>query len=178
MNFFARFAGPALFAGIALSLALSSGQAQDDVKKNTDPKPEVKKEAPGNDKLVFRIVTPEKLEGILTALKIDFTKEKGKTAGIDFYDYTKGDYRIRLHNYQGKDLWVDAQFSDKLTLDDVNKWNVRAKFSRAVMLKGDKEIVSLESQLDCLGGVTDSIIRQFIERFDGELAQFKKYVTK
>ena len=60
----------------------------------------------------------------------------------------------------------------------VNEWNVQAKFSRAVRLKGDKGVVSLESQLDCIGGVTDAIIRQFINRFDGEMQQFTKFAKK
>jgi hypothetical protein len=47
-----------------------------------------------------------------------------------------------------------------------------------VQLKGEKDTISLEAQLDCVGGVTDNIIRQFIQRFDGEVAQFNKFITK
>ncbi len=47
------------------------------------------------------------------------------------------------------------------------------------MLKtGDKLDVSLESQLDCLGGVTDPIVRNFVTRFDGELRDFVKFISK
>jgi hypothetical protein len=126
---------------------------------------------------VYRKVSPETLEAILKDLKIDAAKSQGKVDGIHFYDYAKNDFKIRLHNYQGKDLWIDAQFPDKLSLENVNKWNVMAKFSRAVRLKSDGEPVALEAQLDCLGGTTDAIVRQFIERFDGELIQFSKYAA-
>jgi hypothetical protein len=170
MNPLIRLTGLAL----AASAAFATGFAQDAKK---DPPREAPKAAT-NDKLVYRNVTPEKLEAILKELNITYDKVKGKAEGIQFYDFGKNDFRIRLHNYQGKDLWIDAHFSDKLTLDEVNKWNVRAKFSRAVVLKGDKETVSLEAQLDCLGGVSDSIIKQFIGRFDGELVQFSKFISK
>lgn len=148
---------PSLFAVAFLPGPL---KAQDDAKK------------------VYRNVTPEKLEAILADLKIKFQKVKGKEEGITFYDFERNKYKIRLHNYQGKDLWIDAHFSDKVTLDEINQWNIRAKFSRAVLLKGDENPVSLESQLDCVGGTTDIIVRQFIERFDGEIAQFVKFLSK
>lgn len=164
-------------AALALVLAAISfvaAAAQDDTKKTADDK----KESPAESKRVYRNVTPEKLETVLKDLNIEYKKVKGKEAGITFYDYEKGGFKIRLHNYKGKDLWIDAHFNEQLTLEQVNNWNVRAKFSRAVKLKGEKETVSLESQLDCLGGVSDGIIRQFVERFDGELTQFSKFLTK
>src|SRR4051794_25189351 len=128
---------------------------------------------------VYHEVTTEKLEAILKKLDIDFKKVKGKEEGIHFYDFERNKYKVRLHNYQGKDLWIDAHFSDKADLAEVNQWNVRAKFSRAVLLKGeDPPGLSLESQLDCVGGTSDAIIRQFILRFDGEIAQFVKFLSK
>src|SRR5262249_27497819 len=128
---------------------------------------------------VYRNVTPEKLEAILADLKIKFQKVKGKEEGVAFYDFERNKYKIRLHNYQGKDLWIDAHFSDKVNLAEINQWNIRAKFSRAVLLKGDDNpSVSLEAQLDCVGGTADILIRQFIERFDGEIVQFVKFLSK
>lgn len=129
---------------------------------------------------VFRKVTAAKLEGILKELDITYKKTAGKSEGIFFYDYDRNGFNIRLHNYNGEDLWIDAVFSDKMTLQEINKWNIRAKFSRAVLIKDskDKEAVSLESQMDCLGGVTDNIIKLYINRFDGELADFKKLLAK
>jgi hypothetical protein len=122
---------------------------------------------------------PEKLEPILDKLEIKYKKTAGKKDGIYFYDFRRGGLSVRLHNYDGQDLWIDSTFTEPLALEDVNKWNVRAKFSRAVLIPGDEKVtVSLEAQLDCVGGVTDAMVRQFIRRFDGELAQFSAYAKK
>ena len=174
MNVFIRVAGIGMMA--AAFLSASTAPAQDRSKE--EGAREDKKAAPTDDKQVYRNVVPEKLEAILMAMKIDYKKVKGKADGIWFYDFERNDYKIRLHNYQGNDLWIDAHFNDKLPLEEVNKWNVRAKFSRAVQLTSGKQTVSLESQIDCVGGVTDGIIRQFIQRFDGELMQFSKFLSK
>src|SRR5258708_29090037 len=115
---------------------------------------------------VYRNLASSKLEKILTDLSIDYKKTNGDKDGIHFYDFRGNGYKIRLHNYHGKDLWIDAVFTDQLSAEDVNRWNVRAKFSRCVLLSAnDKITVSLENQYDCLGGCTDAIVRQFVVRF-------------
>ena len=174
MNAFIRLAGIGMMA--AAFLSASTVLAQDRSKK--EGAPEDKKTAPADDKQVYRNVAAEKIEAILKSMKIDYKKVKGKADGIWFYDFERNDYKIRLHNYQGNDLWIDAHFNDKLPLEEINKWNARAKFSRAVQLMSAKQSVSLESQIDCVGGVSDGIIRQFIQRFDGELMQFSKFLSK
>jgi hypothetical protein len=128
---------------------------------------------------VYHLVSGEKLESMLKALDVPFKKSAAKKDDVVFYDYERNNYKIRLHNYQGKDLWIDTFFHDKATLEEVNGWNTRSKFSRAVLIKnGDKANISLECQLDCLGGVTDGVIQQFINRFDSEIAAFVKYLNK
>jgi hypothetical protein len=129
---------------------------------------------------VATTVTDEKLEKIFKDLELSFKKVPGKKKGVTFFDYVSKTYKIRLHNYEGKDLWIDALFNDKTTLEKINLWNVRAKFTRAVLLKGrdDKETISLEFQLNCQGGVTDGMIRQFIRRFDGEIKDFVEFLGK
>jgi len=136
--------------------------------------------APAQNKdKVQRSVSSAKLESILQDMKIKYDKTAGKEDGIHFYDFERNTFRIRLHNYQGRDLWIDVRFNDQTTLKDINEWNIRAKFSRAVLLKeGDKQSTSLEAQIDCLGGITDGMIRQFIVRFDGELKSFVQFLTK
>jgi hypothetical protein len=135
--------------------------------------------AGADEEKAYRSVSTEKLEGILKEMKIKYKKSEGKSEGIYFYDYERNKFKIRLHNYNGKDLWIDALFTDKSSLAEINVWNKRTKFSRAVLLKnGERETISLESQIDCLGGVTDTIIRQFINRFDGEINGFVKFLVK
>jgi hypothetical protein len=131
-----------------------------------------------DEKKIVHSVTGERIEGILKDLGVEFKKSAGKSEGIQFYDFEKSGYKIRLHNYQGKDLWIDAFFSDAIPAEEINKWNSRAKFSRAVQLKGEKQAVSLEAQLDCMGGTNELIVRQFIRRFDGEVLQFVKFLAK
>jgi hypothetical protein len=128
---------------------------------------------------VYRGVSADKLEGLLKQLNIDFEKAQGKAKGAWSYDFERNNFKVRLHNYDGRDLWLDVVFTDQIPLKEVNAWNVRAKFSRAVQLKtGDKTTTSLESQLDCEGGVTDGMIRQFILRFDNEVKTFVQFLTK
>ena len=136
--------------------------------------------APAQNKdKVQRSVSSAKLESILADMKIKYDKTAGKEDGIHCYDFERNTFRIRLHNYQGRDLWIDVRFNDQTTLKEINEWNIRAKFSRAVLLKeGDKQSTSLEAQIDCLGGITDGMIRQFIVRFDGELKSFVQFLTK
>ena len=129
---------------------------------------------------VQRTVSSARLEGILQDMKIKFDKKSdAKNDGVHFYDFERNSFKIRLHNYNGRDLWLDVHFTDKISLEEINQWNIRAKFSRAVLLKtGAKQSTSLEAQIDCEGGTTDGMIRQFILRFDGEIKSFVQFLTK
>ncbi len=126
---------------------------------------------------VYRNVSSDTLERILKDLQITYKKTPGNKQGVFYYEYTHNNYTIRLHNYEGKDLWIEALFADRLPLAEVNGWNIRAKFSRCALLQsGGKTSMSLENQLDCLGGCTDAIVRQFVVRFDHEVRNFADYV--
>jgi hypothetical protein len=133
---------------------------------------------------VYKNVSNETIERLLRELNIQYRKSYGKDnqgnekQGIVFYDYTnKAGFKVRLHSYEGRDLWIDALFNDPMTLEDINRWNTRAKFSRCVQLNNNnKQTASLENQLDCLGGVTDAIVRQFVVRFDAEIRDFVEFV--
>lgn len=128
---------------------------------------------------VYNQIPADRLEKLLGAMDIKYTKLPAKKDGVDFYDLQSSGRVLRLHNYGGQDLWLDCVFTEKLSLADVNGWNTKTKYSRAVLLKQDDKItISLESQLDCLGGVTDAIVRQFVRRFDGEVKAFEKYLSK
>lgn len=129
---------------------------------------------------VYTRVTTEKTEALLKGMNIAFKKTAGKKDGTWFYDFERNNFKVRLHNYEAKDLWIDALFNDQTTLQEINAWNVKAKFSRAVHFKNNegKDTISLESQIDCMGGVTDGMIRQFINRFDSEVAAFVKHLSK
>lgn len=123
-------------------------------------------------------VTPDLLEGVLKNLDLAFKKDSEKE-GVHSYNFQRGDARIRLVNYNGEDLWIEAVFDKKITLAQANRWNGDAKYSRCVLLDNDgKTTASLEMQLDCVRGVTDGMIRQFLIRFGGELKDFQKSIAK
>jgi hypothetical protein len=55
-----------------------------------------------DDKKIVHNVTTERVEAILKDLGIEYKKSAGKTEGIQFYDFERNNYKIRLHNYQGR----------------------------------------------------------------------------
>ena len=128
-----------------------------------------------DDDAVYTKVTSDKLEGVLKGLNIAFKKLEAK-GGATAYDFESNNHKLRLVNFGGSDLMIDAHFK-KLKLEDVNQYNLNRKFIRCVAynVKGN-EYTSLESNLDCVGGVTDAIVRNFIRAFDIEVTEFSKYV--
>jgi hypothetical protein len=129
--------------------------------------------------IVYQSVSSEKLEAILKGLGIDFQKEAGKKGNIFTYRFERQAKKVRLHNYGGEDLWIETDITDKATLDLVNRWNMRAKFSRAVLVNnGERPTISLEGQIDCSLGITDGMVRHFIQRFDAEIEAFVSFSKK
>jgi hypothetical protein len=125
---------------------------------------------------VPRGASSEVLEKVLGELKIQYQKTAGKSTKTYFYNYDRNNYKIRLGNHGGEALWLAAAFP-KASLQQINQWNVRAKFSRAVLSReGERETALVEAQLDCRGGVTAGIVRQFLERFDSEVREFDRFL--
>src|SRR5438105_436416 len=103
---------------------------------------------------VYRTVSNDTVEKLLQGLDIKYQKaeRKDKDASTMYFDFTRGDHSFRLYNY-GSDLWIETTIDKKMKAEDINRWNAEAKFSRLVLIEQkDKTTVSLESQLDCLGG--------------------------
>jgi hypothetical protein len=127
---------------------------------------------------VFKILPSEHLERLLKEADIDFKKVLPKEEGVTFYDYERHSYKLRLHSYAGKDLWLEAIFP-VAPLDTLNRWNQRTKFTRAVQVKEEEgDSTSLEVQLDCTGGVTDGMILRFLRRFDNDVQAFAKFIKQ
>ncbi len=127
---------------------------------------------------VARSVNNDTIEKIFQSLEVKFQKaeRKDKDSTTTYYDFTRNAQQCRLYNY-GNDLWLECVVEKAMKLEDINRWNADAKFSRLVLIEQkDKMILSLESQLDCLGGVTDAMIKQYINRFDEEAKKFAKFV--
>ncbi|MBI2805902.1 MAG: YbjN domain-containing protein [Planctomycetes bacterium] len=127
---------------------------------------------------VLRSVSNDSLEKILKGMDVKYQRgeRKEKDVSTTYFDFTRGSLPTRMYNY-GNDLWLESTVDKKMTLEDVNRWNAQAKFSRLVLIEQkDKVTVSLEAQLDCLGGVTEAAIKQFVNRFDQEATKFSKFV--
>src|SRR5688572_19079535 len=124
----------------------------------------------GAQSKVYHSVSNEHLEKLLASFELKYEKSerKDKDSVTAFFDFKRGDQSFRLFNYKN-DLWIECTFEKAMKPEDVNRWNAEAKFSRLVSItQRDKAMLSLEAQLDCAGGVSDAIIRQFINRFEGE----------
>jgi hypothetical protein len=127
---------------------------------------------------VFRTITNESVEKVLQGLELKYEKEerKNKTSTFLYFTFSRGEQKYGLFNY-GNDLWIESTFDKAMKLEDVNRWNSQAKFSRLVLIEQkDKTMISLEAQLDALGGLTEATIRQFINRFDEEAKTFAKFM--
>ncbi|MBI3408810.1 MAG: YbjN domain-containing protein [Planctomycetes bacterium] len=129
---------------------------------------------PAKDEKIVTQVSDEMLEKILDGLNLKYKKNTGK--GVTNYDFQSQNHMLRLTNFGTKDLMIDAAFK-VIPLDKLNKYNTDNKFIRAVHYKTDNsQHVALESNLDCVGGVTESIIQYFIKAFSDDVKKFSKYV--
>jgi len=131
------------------------------------------------DERVFRALTMDQLEDILRGQKIDYKKsENAKFPGLVYYDFKRGEINIRLTNYHGKDLMLDTQFHTGLALEKLNDWNKKAKFSR-VSLHEDKKgaFITLEYNLDIVGGITRGTIVRFLTQFEHEAHDFERFLA-
>jgi Putative bacterial sensory transduction regulator len=134
--------------------------------------------AGGSDKIMIS-VSSDKLEGILKDLKITYKKQTSKDMVSQFYDYQSKGFKMRLYNFGGKDLMVDAIFK-KLPLESVNKYNFERKFIRTVlyMPQGGMEYTALEANLDCRPGISENMVRHFLVTFEEEVQAFLTFVNK
>lgn len=122
-------------------------------------------------------VTDEKLEAILKSQGLNFTK-KANPSGVTTFDFELSKHRLRMYNFGGKDLMIDAHFK-KIPLSAVNRYNLNRKFVRVVNYKGkDVEYTALEYNLDCEAGVTEGAIRNWIISFGGDVEHFAEYARK
>lgn len=133
--------------------------------------------ARGQSDKIHKAVTNEQIEATLKGLGIEAKKSAAKTGNATHFDFERNRHKVRLYNFDGKDLMLDAVFPSA-PWELVNDWNRRAKFSRAALVKeGEREATVLESNLDCVGGVSESIVKQFVRTFDDELKAFDAHLS-
>ncbi len=146
-------------------------------KGTSDEKP-LPSAKPATDQKINLPVTDVIVERVLGNLNVQFKKQTAPN-GIMIYDCTLDGYKLRLTNYGGKDLMIDAIFR-KVNLAALNKYNVDRKFVRAAAYKGiagADDYTALESNLDCTEGATDEMIRHFITAFVQDVRHFSNYLS-
>ena len=127
-----------------------------------------------NEEQMIAPVTDEKLGEILKSMSFEYTKKEGKSATL--FEFEFENRKFRLTNFAGKDIMLDTAFK-KISLDDVNAYNLQKKFIRVVAYDSQKEQhTSLEANLDCEVGTTTGILRYFILGFTEDAKAFGKYV--
>jgi hypothetical protein len=123
---------------------------------------------------VFTNVAADRLEKVLKNLKIEFRKNQNNTA-VNYY-FQRNGYNLRIVNFGGSDLMVSCNFG-QAPLAKINDWNIKRSLVRAVQYEENgKPYTALESNLDCVGGASEGIIRSFIEAFDEEVRAFDAYL--
>jgi hypothetical protein len=128
------------------------------------------------EEITFKEVSAERMERTLADMNIKFAKVQLK-GGNPIYRYQSKETTIVLTNW-GKDMMLEAKFP-KLPLDKVNQYNLDRKFIRTVAYKNKLgEYTGLEANLNFQGGVTDSIVRNFIEVFEQDAREFGVYAKK
>lgn len=129
---------------------------------------------PGGEDVFLAEVTNEKLENIFKTQGINYQR-KVNNAGVHMFDFELNGQKLRMYNFGGKDLMIDAHFK-KISYDDANKYNLNRKFVRAVNYKGkDVEYTALENNLDCEAGVTEGMIRNWITSFSEDARHFSDF---
>jgi hypothetical protein len=130
-----------------------------------------------NADLFLTEINDEKIENILKTQGINYEK-KVNPSGVTTFDFEMSKHKLRMYNFGGKDLMIDAHFK-KLPLSAANRYNLNRKFIRVVNYKGkDVEYTALEYNLDCESGVTEGAIRNWIISFGGDVEHFAEYAKK
>jgi Putative bacterial sensory transduction regulator len=126
---------------------------------------------------IYRSLTPAQVEDVLNDMSIKFKKSQPPDSPKTYnFQFERNNYEIHLSLNDGKRVWIMA-FFPKAPLEIINKWNIDAKFSRAVLDRvNDKDLAIVEYQIDVNGGATESMLKQFITRFDNEVARFDQFL--
>jgi hypothetical protein len=129
---------------------------------------------------VYKGIPVARLEKVLDAMGVKYKKASDK--GKHVYGFTRkvGDkeYAVRLTNFNGEDLMIDARFP-AAPLAKVNVWNARRNYVRAGLYPakdGAAAYAALEANLDCVAGTSDGMVRYFITSFDQEMVLFEKHL--
>jgi hypothetical protein len=127
---------------------------------------------------ILKTLPTKTLEAILGDLGIEAEKsdlpgrDGNPVPGMYVYKYKHNNRETLLFYFGGKELMLQNS-RPAVPLQKANDWNVLAHFSRAYNVQ-NKTI--FEWNLDCEGGVTRGIVKQFFRRFDSEMKKFEQFL--
>jgi hypothetical protein len=133
----------------------------------------------GLDEKILAAVSNDTIGNILKTMGFAFQKKDDpKGTGVTAFDFEVGAQKLRLYNFNGKELLIDAHFK-AIPLEQANQYNLSRKFVRAVNYKVEAQAyTALESCFDCEAGVTEGMLRQFFASFGDEVKQFSEFTQK
>jgi len=129
---------------------------------------------------VYSRITPERLETLLKNLKIDYNKAPLKQIVGGFaYDFTAHQQRLVLSYLGEQELMLEAQFKE-IPLEKANAFNLQRKFIRVAVQSAPNAdaYTALKANLDLVGGVTDTIVQNFVLAFEEEVRGFAEFLKK
>lgn len=124
-------------------------------------------------------VTPQEMEALLKAwsYRYERVEEKGEVyfrlqlAGLKAVLYLLDCQKGRCESLQ---LYAGFTMDDPPSLERVNEWNQKRRFSRAYLDEDGDPV--LEADLDLAGGVADEAIRAFLDLFEASLRAFAAWI--
>ena len=137
--------------------------------------------AQGDKDDVVSDLAVEDLEKILKGAWKRDKLEKKEFRGSYRYFFNKEEW---IDFYHGKDdgrkfilvqmSWPFDRFNNKVTLEQINDWNIAAVYSRAYFYKANKQYagVTLEGTLPLDGGVSNKQLAAFVTQLDKEFQRF------
>jgi hypothetical protein len=129
------------------------------------------------DAKVVRELSPEAIAKSLKDLKIEFNQTASPKGEEHCFEFTRGNYRIRLTQFSPQELMLDCVFRG-IPIDRVNEWNALARLTRASLHDDPSGKVTLLAYgLDLAGGVTEATIQQYLTRFEDELKKYDRFVS-
>ena len=134
--------------------------------------------ARAQDDKVFRELTPDATEKLLKEQKIEFAKSSAKKGDEHYYDFMRGNFKVRLTFVSPKELMIDCVFRG-IPIEKVNQYNTITRVARASYQRDNSgSFTLLEYGLDISGGATAGTIKAFVARFDEELKNFDRFIVE
>ncbi len=133
--------------------------------------------ARAQDEKLQRDLTHEAISGFLQEQKIEFKKTASKAGDEHYFDFVRGNFRVRWTLFSSKDVMLDCVFPG-MPIEKVNQWNGFTRVARASYHKENTgELTILEYGMDLSAGYSRGMLKQYLARFEDELKKYEKFVT-